>query len=405
MAVAPVGGGGAGVYVPGRAAPLWSPASRAGDVVFCAGTVGVRPDGELAGDTVQEQTRQALENLETTLAAADLGFADVAKIRYFIESPEDYERLNEVRNPFYDEVFPAGDFPASTVLVSGLVDPALRVEIEAFAHPRKRVYDTEAIVKRIPLPLADQPRWRLGAETGDLLFTTGQPGLDLEARLVGADVGAQTRQSLANVRAIVEAGGFAASDVVKLNTYLAEAADFPAMLEVRNEVLAEWFPDRAYAASTTVVAGMPPPGMIVEIEAIAARGGRDVVASERVPKAAGALYSEAVRAGDWVFLSGQVARGEDGAVVGRGDMKAQTAQTLRNLEELLESAGASFRDIAHVTVWVRSRGLYAPLNEVCRPLYEARFAGGGFPASTAVVGPSPLDEVLVEVEAVAYTGP
>jgi 2-iminobutanoate/2-iminopropanoate deaminase len=73
----------------------------------------------------------------------------------------------------------------------------------------------------------------------------------------------QARRTLENVRSCVEAAGCTLDDVVKVNAYLADLGDFPAY----NEVYVEFF-TQPYPARTSVQAGLPP-GVLIEIEAIA----------------------------------------------------------------------------------------------------------------------------------------
>jgi 2-iminobutanoate/2-iminopropanoate deaminase len=382
---------------------LWSLGIRADDFVFTAGQPGVDANGVIVGADTQSQTKQALENLKAILEEAGFSFSDVAKIRIFIASKEDYERVNDVRIPFYAEHFPAGDYPASTAVRSPLVVPGLNVEIEAVACKRKRTYDVdEKIVKLIPLELKKQPLWRLAADTDGLLWVTGQPGLDIEANLVGDDAATQAQQSLSNVRDIVEAGGYALQDVVKLTTYLSHPKDYQGVIAVQNAFLNEHFRHAGYPATTTVVAEMPPPGMLVEVEVIAARGEKDVIAAD-VPRS-GNLSSHAVRAGDWIFLEGQGPFGPSGEIIGAGDMHAQTLQTLENIKTVLEAANARFDSIVHLTIWLQDPTLYEPLNEARVPFYRDHFPGGDYPASTAVVGASMAPEQLLTVEVVAHAG-
>lgn len=99
---------------------------------------------------------------------------------------------------------------------------------------------------------------------GDFIYVSGQgPADPATGRKVEGGVGAETRQVLLNIQAILQAAGASMADVVKCNVYLADRKDFAAM----NEVYREFFPD-APPARTTVQAH-PPIEIAVEIECVA----------------------------------------------------------------------------------------------------------------------------------------
>ena len=101
--------------------------------------------------------------------------------------------------------------------------------------------------------------------SGDHVFTAGQVAFDETGSLVGDDMETQTKRALENLRSCLAAAGCALEDVVKVNAYLADLASFDAY----NAVYAEFFAE-PYPARTTVQAGLPP-GLLVEIEAVARR--------------------------------------------------------------------------------------------------------------------------------------
>jgi enamine deaminase RidA (YjgF/YER057c/UK114 family) len=100
---------------------------------------------------------------------------------------------------------------------------------------------------------------------GGLVAVSGQVGLDASGRLVGPDVGEQTRQAFENLRAVLASAGCGFADVLRLTIYIAAPALAPAVAEVRRDFLVEPWP-----ASTMVVAQLLSPEWLVEIDAIAA---------------------------------------------------------------------------------------------------------------------------------------
>lgn len=101
--------------------------------------------------------------------------------------------------------------------------------------------------------------------SGDTVYTAGQIANDPDGNLVQGGIEEQTRQTLVNLRTCLEAAGCTMDDVVKVNAFLADLGDFPGY----NQVYAEFF-DAPYPARSSVGAGLPP-GVLVEIEAVARR--------------------------------------------------------------------------------------------------------------------------------------
>jgi len=105
--------------------------------------------------------------------------------------------------------------------------------------------------------------------------------------------------------------------------------------------------------------------------------------------------SPAIRAGDFVFISGQVPVDGSGEVVA-GGIAEQTAQVLENVTAALAMAGANPADVIKTTVWLRDRGDFAEFNRVY---------GGVFPhepPTRTTVESRLMIDIAVEIEAIAY---
>jgi 2-iminobutanoate/2-iminopropanoate deaminase len=111
-----------------------------------------------------------------------------------------------------------------------------------------------------------------GIRSGDMLFCSGQLGLDPVSGELADGVEAQAERALRNLASVLDAGGLSFDDVVKTTIFLADIADFAAV----NEVYHRHMPDPPPARSTVQVAALPKGGL-VEIEAIARRVEVDAV--------------------------------------------------------------------------------------------------------------------------------
>ena len=116
-----------------------------------------------------------------------------------------------------------------------------------------------------PPGISPNPALSPGMRVGDLLFVSGNVGVDGSGNLVGgSDCEAQSRQVMANIRAIVDAAGGKMEDVAKITCFITDISNYTAYAKVR----AETWPSNPPASSTVVVAGLVRPEYLVEVEAI-----------------------------------------------------------------------------------------------------------------------------------------
>jgi reactive intermediate/imine deaminase len=118
---------------------------------------------------------------------------------------------------------------------------------------------------------------------------------------------------------------------------------------------------------------------------------------ERHPGTLPFPFSRAVRAGNLLFLSGQIPIDAHGRIV-TGDISVQARAVMERIAETLQVAGAGFNDVVRTTVWLADMGDLERFNAV----YQRYFAEG-FPARSAVQARLAFD-VGVEVEMQAYIG-
>lgn len=110
-------------------------------------------------------------------------------------------------------------------------------------------------------------------------------------------------------------------------------------------------------------------------------------------------YAQVVRAGNFVFLAGQVPRDGAGDIVGKGDILAQTEQVFRNIQDCLKAAGTSIEHTVKMTVFLANIDHLPVLYEVRRRYLKDPAT---FPACACIEAKRLADpDYLIEVEAIA----
>jgi len=106
-------------------------------------------------------------------------------------------------------------------------------------------------------------------EPGRLAFVAGQVAVDADGAVVGAnDAGAQFRQVMHNLKAVLDGIGAEPSDIAELRTFLVGEESLPAFRDAREQVFREWFPNACYPPSTLlIVSGLAHPELKAEVAA------------------------------------------------------------------------------------------------------------------------------------------
>ena len=120
-----------------------------------------------------------------------------------------------------------------------------------------------------------------------------------------------------------------------------------------------------------------------------------VIHTENAPAAIGP-YSQAVKAGNLLFVSGQVPFVPETMEIVEGDVKAQTAQSLKNVQAILAEAGLDFSHVVKSTVFIKDMNEFAQINEV-----YAEYFGENKPARACVEVARLPKDVKVEIELIA----
>jgi reactive intermediate/imine deaminase len=127
------------------------------------------------------------------------------------------------------------------------------------------------------------------------------------------------------------------------------------------------------------------------------------VQTDRAPAPA-AAYSQGVRKGSVVQISGQVAIDpETDELVHSDDVGAQTIQALNNVNAVLEASGARFDDIVMLRVYLADHKYFTPMNDAFADFVRTHSPSGVLPARTTVITGLPGEGFLVEIDALAVT--
>ena len=121
----------------------------------------------------------------------------------------------------------------------------------------------------------------------------------------------------------------------------------------------------------------------------------EVIHTNDAPAALGP-YSQAIKAGNLLFVSGQVPLVPETMEVVEGDVQAQTAQSLKNLKAILADSGADFSNVVKTTVFIKDMNEFGAINEV-----YAEYFGENKPARACVEVARLPKDVKVEIEVIA----
>jgi 2-iminobutanoate/2-iminopropanoate deaminase len=202
----------------------YSPGILAGDTLYISGK-----GDQLAGgghpETFDEQVRQAMRNVETTLKEAGLDFRHVVMSHVFLDKYENLETANRVYNEFFED----GSEPACATVFVDWIPGGSHVEVTCIAT-------TDLASRKVVRPPGLKNGTAVGAVAsspavwaGNTLYISGLPGLKLGEGAATGDLAAQVHQMARNHSSVLEATGLRLEDIVSGCVYLRDMKDYDAM--------------------------------------------------------------------------------------------------------------------------------------------------------------------------------
>ncbi len=366
--------------------PAFSVGATVGDLTFVAQDAagpGAPPAGAPA------QAERTLQNLRRALAAVGQSPDDLVFLQVLLT---DYAAAPEIggmlRAAFRPERAPTACF----VGVSGL-GPDRLVRMDAVASTNR---DRAAIVAEgVPLPLGAPCH---AIRTGDLVFVGGVDAPE--------DIAAPSTIILERLDAVLRAAGLGLKDSFRHWAFLrnmAAASVRDAYGRERSARLESIFAPNEYPANSRIGSPALGPGVAQRSYALATRARRQYVESKfarRTPR----VFAQSVRVGDWLFIAGQDAVDVAQQTLFIGDLRAQTEQCVRQLQFIMEAAGATVDDIVKTTVYLlagQDRSLFL---DAYGEQFRRRLRGPWMPAGLTMTVDALRPDCLVEIDAVAWLG-
>jgi reactive intermediate/imine deaminase len=352
----------------------YSAATKAGGFIYIAGTLAQDANGALVGQgDVAAQTRRIVERMREVLKASGSSLEQVVAVTVYLKSAGDFAAMNEAYKTFWP-VNP----PTRTTVICDLVLPDALVEMSMIAVPagaERLVIHPEGWMKS-PNP------YSYAIRSGDTVFLSGlisRNGRD--NTVVPGDVTAQTKTVLDNAGELLKAAGMTHANVVSARVYLPDTAGFQQM----NDVYRTYFPS-APPARATVKAGLTSSQYVVEITLVASAAKREVISDGRP---ANPNLSAAIRAGNRVYLSGMLGNTPET----KGDVAAQTRETLARIRRALEAAGCTPADVVDAIVYLTDVQNFAAMNGVYREFFQKDFPARAT-VQSGLVAPDGLVEIM-----------
>ena len=356
---------------PGTGQLPFSAATKADGLIYLSGTLSAKGD-------IKEQTKGVIDNLGQTLTKAGSSLKNVVAATVYLKNAGDAAAMTEVWRTYWPK-----DAPTRTTVVADLVSPAALIEIAMIAVP-------DGGERRIILPdgWSTANPYSYAIKTGDTLFMSGMVSRGAkDNQPVDGDVTTQMNTIFANAEELLKAAGFAMSDVVANRVYITDNAAFGEM----NKAYIPHYPKNPPARATVIV-GLPGPTYKVEITMTAVKGEKTAFATPAADGSPGKpspTLSSAIKVGKRLYVSGILGNTADN----KGDVEAQTKESLARIERTMKAAGFDFNDVVDGVVYITNLDNFQAMNNAYRPALVKDFPARAT-VKTGLVGADGLLEIM-----------
>lgn len=333
------------------------------DQVFISGQLSLDEHGNVLNpDDIEAQTRNVFENMKYSLAQIGLEFSNLVNLNtyYVYDGPdhgatEYWETFTKVRLEYFSNPGPA----ATAVRVKGMPYKGQLIQIEGIAlrgdshKDRQRIMPPESWDWSIAVPLSQ------GWKVKDHVYVGGQISANKQGKSVHVgDVAEQTREVYKFIGNVLEEGGASFDDVTRIKVcfkYDSTKEDGKSFAKEIMDVTQEFFHQPA-PPLTAFGVDLLYPGLDLEIDAMA------IISPDKktlsCPYSSGRyqteIFSDGCSAAGEIYVGGQVALDDDGAVLSAGDIAGQALVVFERLAAVLAQAGATLDDVVKLNLFLVS---------------------------------------------------
>ncbi len=340
-------------------------------MIYVAGTIAAQGD-------IKAQTKAVLNSMSQTLTKAGSSLSMVASVNVYLKNAADAAAMTEV----WRETFPKNP-PARTTVISDFVVPGALLEMSAVAIPTggERVVVT-------PTGWSTTNPYSYAIKSGDFLFMAGLVSRGAKDNTpVEGDMTTQMNTIMANAAELLKAAGFGLEHVVANRVYITDGTKFGEM----NKAYVPHFP-KDPPTRATVIVGLPGPQYQVEITMTANKRPKQAFATpaaDGTPGRPSATLSSAIKVGNTLYLAGLLGNNADN----KGNMEAQTKETLARVGRTLTAAGFSWSDLVDGMVYITDLTGFDAMNAGYRSVLTKDFPARAT-VKTGLVGADGLVEIM-----------